>query len=742
MSSPAPAVTRSAAIANIPDDLKERDQWVLWRIVRSDSGRVTKRPFRAGGEFASSTDPSTWDTFEAVAEAHASGAFDGIGFVFSDVDPFCGIDLDNCLTESGELKEWAQRTVARFCDTYMEVSPSRCGIKIFCRGSLPGTGHRKQHKDGAVEIYDRGRFFTVTGEPWRGAPAEIEEHQADVGVIHEWAEQAGSSSRRKYSLKDFPKVRAKQSEGDASRHEFLKTQAARLRNLGMQLPELVTALKAINQEHCEPPKPDREVEELARYFAGMESRAEVIEMRRSVRTPQPRQQPTQVTSAVPISEAAADAENAQARRSSRAGRATEWHQDLICKSKVDSNGNESLVPVPCLANAVTMLRGAPGMAGCLAFDEFSLDIVATEPTPWGSTGKWTDNDNTCAAVWLQREHLLMVNSGVAAEAAQKVAREQSFHPVRDYLESLRWDGTGRIGQWLTLYLGAANGEYTRAIGERWLISAVARVFRPGAKADCCLVLEGQQGLRKSTALRTLAGSWFTDEIAELGSKDAAMQTRGVWIIEFAELASIRKSSDIDRIKGFMSRSVDRFRPPYGRTLVDSPRQCVFAGSVNPGGTGYLHDETGSRRFWPVECTSIKIDELARDRDQLWAEAVARFKDGAPWWLDTKELNDLAEEQQEERYEGGQWDDLIRRWLQNPTQRWDKSGPASTPIEPFTSTCDSTTIDEVLLHCIGKPEDRWTQADRTQVAKCLRAAKWNRRKVGPRDQRQWRYERGK
>ena len=148
-----------------------------------------------------------------------------------------------------------------------------------------------------------------------------------------------------------------------------------------------------------------------------------------------------------------------------------------------------------------------------------------------------------------------------------------------------------MDRWLSTYLGADDTEYSRAVGSRWLISAVARIFRPGAKADCCLILEGPQGIRKSTALRTVAGEYFTDELADLGSKDAAMQTRGVWIIELSELDNL-SHAEVARIKAFMSRTTDRFRPPYGMRLVESPRQCVFAGTVNHG--TYLRDETGGQ----------------------------------------------------------------------------------------------------------------------------------------------------
>jgi predicted P-loop ATPase len=162
------------------------------------------------------------------------------------------------------------------------------------------------------------------------------------------------------------------------------------------------------------------------------------------------------------------------------------------------------------------------------------------------SSKENDHEDRLAAEWLQRQGIL-VSVEVAGQAVQMAARDRPFHPVRTYLQGLHWDGVERVDRWLWAYLGAEDTEYSRAVGSRWLVSAVARVLRPGAKADCCLILEGAQGIRKSTALRTLAGEYFTDELADLGSKDAAMQTRGIWIIELSEQDSL-SHSEVARIE--------------------------------------------------------------------------------------------------------------------------------------------------------------------------------------------------
>lgn len=410
-----------------------------------------------------------------------------------------------------------------------------------------------------------------------------------------------------------------------------------------------------------------------------------------------------------------------------------WRKDLI----INNEGE----PRPVLANAIHALRNAPEWKGVLSHNEFATTTVARKALPW-SVGhaiwedrEWSDRDDCLVADWLQRQGI-MVPASIAGQAVEVVARDHLFHPVRDYLETLTWDGVPRIDAWLTAYLGAADSPYNRAIGPRWLISAIARIHTPGAQADCALILEGPQGIRKSSALRVLAQPWFTDRLSDLGSKDAAMETKGVWVIEIAELDTMSRA-DVGTIKAFITRTCDRFRPPYGKRLVDLPRQCVFAGTVNPDG-GYLKDPTGGRRFWPVVCGAINIVALERDRDQLWVEARDRFSAGEPWWLDTLDLETLAANEQADRYQGDAWDDLIRNYVEGralaDTNAYrDLTVDCRDPNEPLVDI----SVSEILEHALSIEKGRWTQADQNRVVRCLTSMgfeQYRARRGGDRERR--------
>lgn len=305
------------------------------------------------------------------------------------------------------------------------------------------------------------------------------------------------------------------------------------------------------------------------------------------------------------------------------------------------------------ANAVEILSNHSAWQGVFGFNEFTRRRVVLKQIPGSRTGSGRnleDDDATAVLSWLNRNGYPRATATVAVAAVHAVARQNSFDPLKDYLTGLQWDGERRIDEWLITYCGAELSDYTREIGKRWMISAVARAFKPGCKADHMLVMEGEQGARKSTALAALAGEeWFSDALPPMNTKDASSYLRGKWIVEVAELEAMRR--EMDAVKAFISRQIESFRPAYGREEVDEPRRCIFAGTTNKD--AWLRDETGGRRFWPVKVGYIDIDAIKRDRAQLWAEAVAAYRAGERWWLEG-ETEESARQEQATRMADDPW----------------------------------------------------------------------------------------
>lgn len=318
-------------------------------------------------------------------------------------------------------------------------------------------------------------------------------------------------------------------------------------------------------------------------------------------------------------------------------------------------------------NAYYFLKYDEYLKDILIYNEFSDEIMIMRCPPWEEPDEFRprrieNEDFLMFATYLER---LKINVGqdVAAGLAIKIAKENKINPPREYFDTLVWDGEKRLDKWLTYYLGAEEQppEYLALIGSKWMIGAVSRIYQPGAKFDSVLILEGGQGIGKSTVLRTLATfnneEYFLDSVGDIRNKDTLMTMQGKIIIETAELASFKKAEN-EEIKGFISRQVDEYRPPYGRTIVKRPRYFVLAGSTNEVDDGYLTDDTGNRRYWPVKCGSIDLASLREAQPQLWAEAVYRYKSGERTWLNRDEICYSTEEQKKRQIEDA-WQDRIR-----------------------------------------------------------------------------------
>jgi hypothetical protein len=375
-----------------------------------------------------------------------------------------------------------------------------------------------------------------------------------------------------------------------------------------------------------------------------------------------------------------------------------WHHDCL------TDGNGKIMPV--VANAIVAIQNEPRIANSIAFDEMmwvpmlvgSIDDGSVFPRPLKET------DVIKVQRWMQIAGIKRIGKETVRDAVDICAEERSFHPVRNYLKALQWDGLPRLDTWLAMHLGAEATPYTRVVGRMFLVSMVARIFRPGCKADHMLILEGSQGLLKSSACNVLAGTWFSDDMPDITMKDAKQHLRGKWLIEVAEMHAMSRA-DTTLLKSFITRTEERYRPSFGRLEVSEPRQCVFIGTTNQD--VYLRDETGGRRFWPVKCGHIDIAKLTADRDQLFAEAVHLYQAGEPWWPTKDVEREHIQPQQASRYEPDAWEENISKYLAGKTD---------------------VTIGEVANRALQLTTDRIGTADSRRIAAALDHLNWKRGKV--------------
>jgi putative DNA primase/helicase len=367
---------------------------------------------------------------------------------------------------------------------------------------------------------------------------------------------------------------------------------------------------------------------------------------------------------------------------------------------------------PSLSNAILILSMDPTFDGMFGHDDFAdAPLILRSPPgaepddpplPGPYPRVWGNADTVLVQAYIQRTYAdrmakLSVEDAMATEAGR-----HRFHPVRDWLAGLRWDGTARLDTWLVAAFGAPKGcAYHAAVGAKMLIAAVRRVRRPGVKFDHMPVAQGAQGLGKSTVFRALfSDAWFSDAMPpDLSEREAAMALHGVWGLEMGELTQLI-ASEPEAVKAFLSRAVDRYRPPYGRTFIEKPRQGILVGSTNS--QEWLRDATGNRRFWPIRCEHADAEWVATNRVQLWAEAAAREASGEAHWLDDVDVQVTAAEEQD------------ARMLDDPWMR---------PISRYVELLPRITAPELLSGAIEMPKPQQNRAAQMRVTAILTRLGW-------------------
>ena len=396
-------------------------------------------------------------------------------------------------------------------------------------------------------------------------------------------------------------------------------------------------------------------------------------------------------------------------------RGTGWKEQL----SIRYSGGRNII-APTATNAIIVLRhdfrwrqegGLPRLRKNLL-----TNVIEVTYPPWAELEAgletmaeshqraWRETDYILLHDWFLRDPYAM-NFGMdrIKDIVSAAAQWNGYHPIREWLDTLSWDKQPRISTWLHDFLGAEKTSYSGLVGRMFLISAIARVLNPGCQADAMPVLEGAQGIGKSSALGVLFRPWFSDAHLDLDSKDSLIALRGCWGIEWAELSALRKA-DIERVKTFISQRVNRYRPPFERIEVEEPRQCIFIGTTNR--SAYLQDEE-NRRFWPVKVRKIDLTALDRARHQLWAEAMQAYHDGEKWHPTQEESLGLFSPEQESRRVADPWEELIIG---------------------FVDLRQEITTAEILEH-LGVPTEKQSTPEARRVAEIMRKNGWENYRKG-------------
>jgi predicted P-loop ATPase len=704
--------TYVADIANLPKALQHLTKllrWVVWRWVKTvrKNGEVTwtKPPYQARypGVKARSNDPDTWGDYETAVRAVEAGDADGIGLMLKNSE-VAAADLDEVRdAQTGDLLDWAKQLCAEAdgIGLYVEVTVSGAGLRFI--GLAQGSElHRKftfDRKSGAgIELYrNTARYITISG---------LQENSAEsLGPIDGYLDTllARYDGQPKLPTVTAPDLLDFNNAGPQQSLYFrdLIENGAPEGERSEKFQEVVWHLAAMGWTI------EQIVDELAKYPNGIGLKYASRLLAEVTRSYEKWCKCTGAPSTTGIwQQQAATQQAAAGTQQGATGTTTPLQWLNFCQK--DRKGH----PLSNLANVMLALRNDEAVKDMLAYDEMFCgemlirNICGKANLPVSRPVQ--DVDVSALQEWLQLNGLPLVGSGMVHKAVDLRAHERAFHPVRGYLNSLQWDGRARVNTWLSEYMGAAANEYTRAIGRMFLISAVARIFQPGCQVDYMLIFESpEQGEYKSSACKILGGEWFSDQLPDIATagKDVSQHLRGKWISEVNEMHAMSRA-EVTLLKSFITRTIERYRPSFGRKEVVEPRQCVFIGTTNK--SIYLRDETGNRRYWPAKIGTIDLEGLKRDRDQLWAEAVHLYRSAVPWWPDRAFEAAHIEPEQDARFEADPWEDPIASYLNGL-------------IDP------KATISQIARCALGFSSDaRVGTADARRIAAILEREGWTRK----------------
>lgn len=596
--------TVDAIRENVPEELLTLDQWVLWRLVERD-GKPTKKPYHTGGREASSTDPATWASFDDAAGVFLRDGFDGLGFVFTEHDPYTGIDFDHH-ADGGALDDWALERVNRL-DSYTEFSPSGSGVHVIVRASLPDGKGRKPGGLG-LEMYDRGRFFTMTGRPLEGRNwLTIPERQDAV----DWLLAQLPKKEKAFSTVGIPGTLADYKllermfasrNGDAIRRLWAGDTSAHGND------ESAADLALCNHLAFWTGKDPEQMDRLFRRSGLMRDKWD------------------------------------------RPARAGELYGQGTIREAIE--GTPETYKAPTAAPTVHYPAAGGGDAETAAGDDgmkisaridrdlrkwgYDLWLNDMDESVWNGDERMNDADRAVLRMTARdadyaKDRLL----SALDDAIVALATRRRRHPVRDYLNALQWDGKDHIAR-LSSYFDDKHEPITYSDGakrtvfhaflRRWLVSAVAKMFGDAraARSNFVLVLAGDQDAGKSHFAGWLCplDGYFVEKHITPDDKDCSLQRTRSWVWEIMELGATTGRANVEALKAHITATTVTERKAYGHFDTVRPAVASYIGTVNPDGAGFLADQTGNRRFAVVDVEHINwryADSV--DVHQVWAQAM-------------------------------------------------------------------------------------------------------------------------
>ncbi|OGB26205.1 MAG: hypothetical protein A3I66_00705 [Burkholderiales bacterium RIFCSPLOWO2_02_FULL_57_36] len=737
---------------NIPADLANRQQWLLWKFeAKEGQTKPAKMPYyvsggrRSGGQ-GEERDRQRMATLAVVRRAYERGGWSGVGFGFLPDDGLIGIDIDGAIDPDTGVVTERCANIIKACQSYTEYSPSGKGVHII----VLGTTHINKSNDIGLEIFSGKQYFTFTGSLFPDTPPTLE--AIDEGVLrrlHATVDEAKEARQAASRPAPTPKpASTPAAQPDASgADDFRRVNEAAMLSLQVWVPSLFQSAipkgggyrvtsKSLNRTNQE----DLSIMPEGIVDFGVADMGDPKQGRRTpidlvmewLPTGKPKEalhwlaQRIGIELTKPAARKPVEKKSDLPAPAGGGGSAKDGGElpDADDPEFVDVASHLVTIrgrPMDCRENVMYCLQLDPKLKELVKQNDFTHLLERSRTTPWGHVaGEWNEEDDLMLGEYLLR------NFGMAVKATSTLrngvlmaARSAKYNPVLDLIHAEKWDGIERLEHWLTDVYEIEERPYTQLIGKCFIMGLVKRALQPGCKFDYMLIIKGSQGLKKSTAFRALAYPFFTDNAIRMGDKDSLMAMQLVWIAESAELESLNKS-ETTQIKQFLSAQEDMFRPPYGSQLIRAKRHSVNVGTTNAD--TFLKDATGDRRFWPLEVHVVNEDTLAGMRLQLFAEALHRLDADERFWPSREEERDLVFPEQEPFKRTDTWEDMLDAYVNRDTP--DKH---DDPNAPVNSKRDFFTTVELYERALLIKADRIDGAGNmdTRIGNAMRALNFDR-----------------